>query len=229
MENHKLTTEQISQIEKILISNGLIFEDLKLELTDHIASEIEVLMPEKELDFEIALKITFENWKGELQPKSGFFWVSPNVTAPKIVMKQWEKNARKIIFQSLTISFFIVFLLWVFKLNNQEQLIYNNFNSVKQFLCYTLFSTFIIAFLWIKTTRIKTSYSYMFSRYSILIPLSMFPIFLNDFRFKRFEFSDFGKVLVLFYSIAIIIFGFLTLQMAFKHFKFISSFSKAKL
>ncbi len=38
----KLTTEQITQIEETLVLNGLIYDDIKLEITDHIASEIEV-------------------------------------------------------------------------------------------------------------------------------------------------------------------------------------------
>ena len=47
----KLTTEQIDHIEQTLVKNGLDFEDLKLELIDHIASEIEMTMTSDEMSF----------------------------------------------------------------------------------------------------------------------------------------------------------------------------------
>ncbi len=37
----KLTTEQIAKIEETLVLNGVVYEDIKIELTDQIASEIE--------------------------------------------------------------------------------------------------------------------------------------------------------------------------------------------
>ncbi|WP_281261792.1 hypothetical protein [Flavobacterium faecale] len=41
-----LSKQQIEQIDAILVLNGLPFEDLKMELTDHIATEIEIEMDE---------------------------------------------------------------------------------------------------------------------------------------------------------------------------------------
>lgn len=55
-----LSTEQISIIEDTLVFNGLKFEDLKLEITDHISSEIEVLIEKNTLSFEENLKSVFE-------------------------------------------------------------------------------------------------------------------------------------------------------------------------
>jgi len=37
----KLTTEQIATIEETLVLNGVVYDDIKFELLDHIASEIE--------------------------------------------------------------------------------------------------------------------------------------------------------------------------------------------
>ncbi|WP_016988952.1 hypothetical protein [Flavobacterium sp. ACAM 123] len=39
----KLTAPQIAFINETLVLNGLIYDDIKLEVMDHIASEIEVL------------------------------------------------------------------------------------------------------------------------------------------------------------------------------------------
>ena len=43
----KLTTEQITQIDETLILNSLKYDDIKLEVTDHIASEIEFLKTQR--------------------------------------------------------------------------------------------------------------------------------------------------------------------------------------
>ena len=59
----KLTTEQIAKIEETLVLNGVVYEDIKLELIDHIASEIENNIGENNILFEAAFYQTFENWK----------------------------------------------------------------------------------------------------------------------------------------------------------------------
>jgi hypothetical protein len=37
----KLTNQQIETIEETLVLNGVVYDDIKLELVDHIATEIE--------------------------------------------------------------------------------------------------------------------------------------------------------------------------------------------
>jgi hypothetical protein len=43
----QLTVEQISTINETLVLNGLVYDDVKMELLDHIASEIEQAMDDK--------------------------------------------------------------------------------------------------------------------------------------------------------------------------------------
>jgi hypothetical protein len=64
----KLTTEQIAKIEETLVLNGVVYEDIKLELIDHIASEIENNIGENNILSEAAFYQTFENWKQQLSP-----------------------------------------------------------------------------------------------------------------------------------------------------------------
>jgi hypothetical protein len=40
----KLTNQQITTIEQTLVLNGVVYDDIKLELLDHIATEIESIM-----------------------------------------------------------------------------------------------------------------------------------------------------------------------------------------
>jgi hypothetical protein len=64
----KLSAQQIAQIEETLVLNGIHYDDIKLELTDHIASEIEEEISIQGLSFEVALHAVFENWKEQLRP-----------------------------------------------------------------------------------------------------------------------------------------------------------------
>jgi len=47
----KLSQEQIAKIDETLAGKGLIYHDIKLEIIDHIASDIEVIMDDKEVSF----------------------------------------------------------------------------------------------------------------------------------------------------------------------------------
>jgi hypothetical protein len=52
----KLTNQQIT-IEETLVLNGVVYDDIKLELVDHIATEMEVLIEGNSLSFEENVQI----------------------------------------------------------------------------------------------------------------------------------------------------------------------------
>jgi hypothetical protein len=60
----KLTNQQIETIEETLVLNGVVYDDIKLELIDHIATEIESEVESKL--FETVLKEVFDSWKPQL-------------------------------------------------------------------------------------------------------------------------------------------------------------------
>jgi hypothetical protein len=64
----RLTNQQITTIEQTLVLNGVVYDDIKLELLDHIATEIESIIDER-FSFEENLKSFLEN---ELTPSSSF-------------------------------------------------------------------------------------------------------------------------------------------------------------
>jgi hypothetical protein len=103
----KLTTTQITKIEETLVLNGLIYDDIKLEVTDHIASEIEAEMNNNNISFEEAFKQAFENWEEQLRPSTSLWTGSKNV-APRIVIQKLVFDTRKQ---------FLVGLLFVFALS----------------------------------------------------------------------------------------------------------------
>jgi hypothetical protein len=56
----KLTNQQIETIEETLVLNGVVYDDIKLELVDHIATEIESEASIESKLFETVLKEVFE-------------------------------------------------------------------------------------------------------------------------------------------------------------------------
>jgi 6-phosphogluconate dehydrogenase len=66
----KITNQQITTIEQTLVLNGVVYDDIKLELLDHIATEIESIIDESQFSFEENLKKVFAKWKNELTSSS---------------------------------------------------------------------------------------------------------------------------------------------------------------
>ena len=71
----KLTNQQIAIIDQTLVLNGMVYDDVKLELIDHIATDIENQLAHQESDFESALKKSFGNWSDQLHLAKSF-WVN---------------------------------------------------------------------------------------------------------------------------------------------------------
>ena len=85
----QLTTDQINHIDYVLRNDYSFehFDDLRIELLDHIATDVELLMEENAIDFEEALPKVLHKWNDEISlDRSGFY---NNV--PKIVGTLWKK------------------------------------------------------------------------------------------------------------------------------------------
>ena len=143
----KLTNQQTTQINEILVLNGLDYEDINLEVTDHIASEIEVLMDENMLSFEDNLKTIFEKWKPELQPSfSGLI----GFTNPRIMTIKCHKLIKKQFFSVISISFLLAIVsVLFFRNSNNASLLINIQGVLKPFILLELCLVLIaLGFVW---------------------------------------------------------------------------------
>jgi uncharacterized protein YjaZ len=93
----RLTNQQITTIEQTLVLNGVVYDDIKLELLDHIATEIESIIDESQFSFEENLKKVFAKWKNELTPSSSF---GLEITNPKIVIQKSIKMIQHVFLMS---------------------------------------------------------------------------------------------------------------------------------
>ena len=213
----KLTNQQITQINEILVLNGLDYEDLNLEVTDHIASEIEVLMDENTLSFEDNLETIFEEWKPELQPSfSGLI----GFTNPRIMTIKCNKMIKKQFFSVISISLLVAIVsVLFFRNSNNASLLINIQAVLKPFilleLCLVLTA---LGFVW--KSKHQTTYSYLIKKKSsgliiflFVLGIGGFPLLLNHPDIKIAFVSFFFPI------IYILLAGFY-LKLAFKHFQF---------
>ena len=98
----KLTEEQIDFIETALIEkcNFKDFDDVRMELTDHIAIEIEAEMENNKLIFDAAFVKVMTRWNPMILPKS---W-SRYENVPYMVCKLWKSLDWKFQFSAIPLA-----------------------------------------------------------------------------------------------------------------------------
>jgi hypothetical protein len=165
----KLTNQQITEIEETLVLNGLKYDDIKLEVTDHIASEIEEKISNEEISFEVAFKEVFEKWKPQLRPATYGLWLGREYSGPKIIMDKMATYTKSrlayILFGSVPLTLFTITLIHLF---NSETAIDIFTKSIR--VLYLL-EVFFAALGWglIFKSKTTTTFSYLFKKRSILI------------------------------------------------------------
>nr|WP_315154946.1 hypothetical protein [uncultured Flavobacterium sp.] len=211
----KLTAEQIEKIEETLVLNGIQYEDIKLELTDHIASEIEEKTSIEGVSFEIAFHEVFNNWKYQMKPSSSF-WVGLIYTSPRIVMDRWKSTTKLQQFKSLFIAIIPTLgLISIFKIYNNSAVIDNVIKGLS--LVFFLLIIYCRVIIW-KSKR-KTSFSLMFGRNSNLILFYMMLFAIAPLRMS--EINIWRNIFDAFLVSWFMVYLFFNLQLAYKHFKFI--------
>jgi hypothetical protein len=213
----KLTNQQIAQIEETLILNGLIYEDIKLEITDHIASEIEEKISNKKSSFEVVFKEVLEKWKPELQPSfSGLI----GFTNPRIMTVKCHKIVKRQLFTAITISSLITLALMVFVRNSSYGLVLTNIQGALRSFVLVELCLVILAWGLIWQSKHQTTYSYLMKKKSFgliiflfMIGIGLFPVMLNHPDAKIAFVS-------VFFAITYVLITGIYLQLAYKHFQF---------
>lgn len=215
----KLTNQQIAQIEKTLVLNGLIYEDIKLEITDHIASEIEQKISNEKTSFEVVFKEVFEKWKPELRPSSSS-WVGLMNSVPKIVLDKWVSITKR---QQLKVLLIIIFPALIFTLffkTNFEKYDYTIFTQFLKTISLLTSFLIVLAKIMIWNSKIKTSFGFIFNKST---PVYMFFLLFYGLGVLPMKFTiwDFGTRL---FFVSMLSFLFLNsifcLRLAYKHFQF---------
>ncbi|TDE04325.1 hypothetical protein [Flavobacterium sandaracinum] len=213
----KLTEEHIAHIEETLVLNGLYFEDLKLEVTDHIASEIEILMEENTLPFEENFKLVLDKWKPQLQPSFSFLIGFAN---PKIMTTKCHELIKNKLLIVICIASFTTSLVLLLTRNLEFLAFILEIQQVFKTFIFVVFCLVLSIWGLLSLSKRQTSFSYLIKKKSIglfiflfMIGIGLFPAQLNHTDFKI-------SFVTIFISIIYVLLAGMYLQLALKHFQF---------
>jgi hypothetical protein len=170
----KLTNEQIAIIDQTLILNGIDYDDIKLELIDHIATDIENELEHKESNFEIAFSKVMPKWKKVLEETSDFW---SNFVGPRIVIDKLSilyKNLCKIVL--LAVVIFSTLMITITTLNPGEY-VYNTLKLVFSSLYFLLCLAVITSAFFIWRTKSKTILGKFFLKNCKLLAFHFYSIY----------------------------------------------------
>ena len=154
----ELTKEQIQRVEHYLNVKNIVYTDLRVEVLDHIVSEIEEIVKTKNKTFNDALEDVQEKWNPQLEETSSIFF-GLGFSAPKIVIQKAKKVYWKH-YLLLFVSYFLPFLLLSnldFKIQNPTEF---NFFIIFKGAIVLSFLTFIYMFF-SRNSEIKTTYGFI--------------------------------------------------------------------
>ena len=216
----KLTNQQLIIIEETLILNGIVYDDIKLELIDHIASEIEAEAISEAKPFEIILKEVFEKWKPQLKPTSYNLLLGYGFLAPKIIIDKLANDKKRELFAGAIII--CLFTVAILAINNklQSPLVL----SVIVFFIKTVSLMGALLMLsgklFLSKSKIKSTYLFRFNKsfylilfYGVLIGIGLFPILPSN---KNIEIKAISLIVTLTYLFLI----YVNLKFLYKHFQF---------
>ena len=197
----ELTKEQIKRVEKYLDVKKVYYLDVRIEVLDHIASELENNIDEN-TPFEEAFRNTTKKWNTILQNSSsgylGYAYVKPKVIIDK--MKKYVKpHAIKLLF---------IFALMILLIGLQPE-VATSYAQTINFLAILFIYTvsFIIGLGYIIIWQSKQRTSYRFVYEIQVLPYVLLPLmFFGDFLTKEGN-LDLIQMIMLVFSAFIIQLG----------------------
>ncbi|WP_405610228.1 hypothetical protein [Polaribacter sp. Asnod1-A03] len=172
----ELTKEQLQKVEHYLYVKHITYIDLRMEVLDHVVTEIEEIMRKENVTFHNAFATTKQNWNPQLKETTSMFF-GLGFCAPKIVIQKAKKVYWKQ-YVFLLASYFLPFLLlthFKFKIENPTE--YSSFILFKGVVVLS-FMAFIYMLIF-RNYKIETTYGFILKAQSLgaftgLIVLAMF-------------------------------------------------------
>tara|TARA_R110000868_G_scaffold403415_1_gene680683 strand:- start:457 stop:1113 length:657 start_codon:yes stop_codon:yes gene_type:complete len=210
----QLTTEQIDQIEETLILNGIVYDDIKMEVLDHIATEIQVLMNKNTLSFDENLKKSLNSWSDDLKSGSSIF-TGLSVKYPKIVLDKKVRVIKKQMFINLLVSLFLLSTFLVFSNFFNAKLLTYYFQFGFRFVFIIGYLLLIINTILIWNSKVNLSF-YSHHKNKVAIYIS----WIYPFCFIKTPEGTIGQIMLVFTGAFMVIHLLFTSSLALKHFQF---------
>jgi hypothetical protein len=227
-ENMKLNPKQILQIEKHLDFKELVQVDLRSEVLDHMASNIENTIQRDNLEFNEAFNAEIKLWNEDLKEYSsswlGYAWVGP-----KLLMQKCVKEVKRMYLFSICLTAMLsaigIQLTKVLKMELPTSAI-SNVLGIIYLLSFVLTG---IGFYKMKVSKIQTTYRHIYKINTIgfsFMYLAFNPLWSDSFRTSLYvEDTFFGVLLHSF----VLIFGYHSWRLYCKHFDVKKGFSSMRI
>lgn len=216
----KLTTEQIQVIAETLDLNGLVYEDMKWELLDHIASEIENKMCLENCSFEETYKAVFENWKEQLRPKTYDFLFGYNLIGPRIIMDKMASNKiSELKLIGISVFTILLIIIGVYKFTNNKELL-NYFEHFLAFLATGGCVMLLVFKIKFSFSKIKTSHKLRFDNSIISLLLYFIVMRFNAKHSSYLSIDIYYLAIDFLMTLTCIALIFNALNVAYQHFQF---------
>ncbi|WP_439130102.1 hypothetical protein [Polaribacter sp.] len=175
----ELSKEQIQKIEKYLDSDNVYEVDIRLEVLDHITTEIEHKMADDKVDFNFAFAEARQKWNPLCKDTTSMFF-GLGCSAPKMVVQKAKRMYWKH-YILLLASYFMPFLLLThfnFKIENPVE--NPLFIVLKVIVGFSLLAFFYM--LLVKNKTVKTTYGFILKSQSLGVfsGLIVFMILINQ-------------------------------------------------
>ncbi|PKH66740.1 hypothetical protein CXF59_12530 [Flavobacterium sp. ALD4] len=178
----KLTNQQIITIEETLVLNGVVYDDIKLELVDHIATEIEVLMEGNSLSFEVNVQMVFKRWEPQLKPSNLFFTGISN-SYPKMILDKKLALIKKQLFIGFLISTTVLVTFLVLKEYYNPQFLTSQFQKGVRFLYIVGYLLLTFSSIRIWKSKLNTSFNHLFKTRVMMYLFYIYPFFFYAYNY----------------------------------------------
>ncbi len=184
----ELTTKQIEEVNGYLTIKKIDHIDIRLEVLDHIITDVENLMSSKEIDFEFAFKEVSLKWTKHFTQTSSFYF-GVAYSAPKIILNKAKRAFKKSYFILIASYFlpFVLFLNFQMKVSGEAR---NLINGAISMITIILIILFIYTYYKKSKIKLKTTYSFILKTQFWSFLFLIFPLFGKELIDENNEFNS---------------------------------------
>ena len=203
----EITKEQLTRVESYLNLKNITHLDLRMEVLDHIVSDIESKMEIENLDFETVFKNVIQKWKPQFNNTSSFYF-GVGYSAPKIVIEKAKKQFKK--WSVFSFFFFFFSFILIDKLSfSMSDSLKNIINLSFKIITLICFICHVFLMIVKSKDKVKTTFSFILRTQNLNILFGIILFF--DFNILNKE-GNFDTFLVT------ILFAFVLSNFSYFHF-----------
>jgi hypothetical protein len=155
----EITKQQLQRVTHYLNVKGITYIDLRMEIFDHIVSDIEAKMMAENSDFETAFYKVTNTWNKQLRKESSLYF-GLTYSLPKIVLDKAKKVYKKWFFLSVLVYLIPYILLDHLKITFSQNAI-DDLNVFLQILTVCTLMVFFRLLIIKYKEKNKTSFSFI--------------------------------------------------------------------